>query len=177
MLKLLHDASHNMSSLVICFKSVKSTLILFKSEADVFVGIPIREQYFHYRWVFPPGPGTCSPPAKHDFCQRVLPSYSEPCCPVPRGAKKEGSQKKKWILIFLIHGANQGFVCLLLSPGWGERVVVGEAATWVLGAIPASSLGLDALENLWVAEHCPQTATPMQWTCLLWTWLKWCWHG
>lgn len=96
MLKLLRDASHNKSSLVICFKSVKSTLILFKSEADVFVGIPICEQCFRYRWVIPPGPGTCSPPAKHDFCQRVLPSYSEPRCPVLREAKKEEeSQKKK----------------------------------------------------------------------------------
>lgn len=129
MLKLRHDACHNISSLLICFKSVKSILLPFKSETEVFVGIPICEQCLHCWWIIPPGPGACSLPAKLDFCQRVLPSYSEPHCPVLRGAtKKEGSQKKQSILIFLIHSANQDFVRLLPSQGCGEQVVVGEAA-------------------------------------------------
>jgi len=55
----------------------------------------------------------------------------------------------------------------LLSPGYGEQVAVGEAVLGA-GSHPSFFSGFNALEKLWVAEHCPQTATPMQWTCMLW---------
>lgn len=107
-------------------------------------------------WVIPSGPGECSSPAKQDFCQRMLLSYSEPHCPVLGGAAtKERISKKTQIFIYYIHGANQGFVGLLLAPGCGEQVWLGKLL-WVLGAMQ-TSLCLDGPEKLWVAEYCLQS--------------------
>lgn len=104
MLKPLHSGHHNIFSLVICFKGVKSILVLCKLETEVYVGTPLRKQCLHSCWVIPSGPGEWSPPAKQDFCQRMLPSYSELHCPVLGGsATKERISKKTWILIYHIH--------------------------------------------------------------------------
>lgn len=68
MQKLPRNACGNVSFLVICFASVKSTLFLFKSEAEVFVKIPHCEQCIQYLWVILLGPRARSPRAKNVFC-------------------------------------------------------------------------------------------------------------
>lgn len=107
-LKLLHNAYHNRSSLVIRFKSVKSILILFKSEAEFLLeslyktiasntGVLFFLSLRHVH--FQPGEHDSH---EQDFCQRVL-------------------LVRATLLFFSANAANQGFVCLLPSPGCREQ--------------------------------------------------------
>lgn len=128
MLKLLHDACHNISSLVICFWSVKSILFLFKSEAEVFVGIPICEWCLHCWWVIPSGTVAHSLPARQDFSQRLLPSYSEPHCLVLRRATKKRNISKEKVSPYFFY------------PWWESRLFAcccpqGVGRRWWLGKL------------------------------------------
>lgn len=92
MLKPLHNGHHDMSSLVICCKGVKSILVLSNPDTEVWlkflsvgkvstsVGLSLLALESAYL---------------QDFCQKMLLSYSVPHCPVLGGAATKERILKK----------------------------------------------------------------------------------
>lgn len=139
MLKPLHNGCHNISSLVICFKGVKSILVLCKPETEVFVGslsvssvstsgglsfLALESAHLEPKRTFARG---CFPLTQSQIALRLEGQQ-----------QKKGSQRKHESL-FTISTVQIKTACLLLSPECGEQVMDGEAAL-VAGSHPDFSV-------------------------------------
>lgn len=149
MLKPLHNGYHDLSSLVICFKGVKSILVLCKPETEVFVGslsvssvstsgglsfLALESAHLQPNRTFASG---CFPLTQSHIALRLEGQQ-----------QKKGSQRKHESLFMISMVQVKALPACCCPQGVGKLL-------WLLGAI-RTSLCLDGFEKLWVAEHCPQ---------------------
>lgn len=155
MLKPLHNGYHNISSLVICFKGVKSILVLCKPETEVFVGSLSVSSVSTS--------GGLSFLALESAHLQPNRTFARGCFPLTKSQialclegqqQKKGSQRKHESLFTISTVQIKALPACCCPQSVENRWWMGKLL-WLLGAIQ-TSLCLGGLEKLWVAEHCPQ---------------------
>lgn len=129
MLKPLHNGHHDMSSLVICCKGVKSILVLSNPDTEVWLKFLSCGQGLHECWLIPSSPGECLPSGLLPEDASLLLSATLPCA--WRGSNKRKDLKENMNPYLLCPWCKSRLCLPVAGPRmWGA----GVAREAVLGA-------------------------------------------